>query len=307
MAPRPMLLVAATGDWTKNVPLIEFPVIRQIYAALDAASQVEVVQFDSPHNYHQRSREAMYTFFSKHVLKQGDGPVTEQPFTVEKSEDMLVWHGRELPPNAASYERVFEAWKQTTAVSQPDRETLRYALSVEIPALVESHRVGDRVRLSRPGRYDLVRGIYRDGAGAPVLVIHPGGAEAGREADSFAARPALWIDVWGTGEAKGSRDTKANHFFTFHRTDAQNRVQDILTALAWLRAQHREPVEIVGMEDAAVWVLFAAAADGGAARLNADWSAFDGSDDAFEKKFFVPGIQRVGGLKAAITLTEGMR
>jgi len=307
MAPRPMLLVAATGDWTKNVPLIEFPVIRQIYSVLDAASQVEVVRFDSPHNYHQRSREAMYTFFSKHVLKRDGGPVAEQPFTVEKTEDMLAWHGRELPPNAANYEQVFEAWKKIATVAQADREALRYALSVETPAQVQSHRVGDRVRLSRSGKHDLVRGIYREGAGAAVLVIHPDGAEAGREAESLSGRPALWIDVWGTGEAKGSRDTKTTHFYTFHRTDAQNRVQDILTALAWLRAQYREPVEIVGLGEAAVWARFAAAADGGVYRLNADSSDFDGSDEAFEKKFFVPGIQRVGGWRAAMALTEGMR
>lgn len=250
----------------------------------------------------------MYTFFSKHLLKRGNGPVAEQPFSVEKTEDMLVWHGRELPPNAAKYEQVFEAWKKATAVAQPDREALRYALSVETPAQVESHRVGDRVRLSRSGRHDLVRGIYREGAGAPVLVIHPDGAEAGRAAEPAAAgRPALWIDVWGTGEAKGTRDTKANHFYTFHRTDAQNRVQDILTALAWLRSQYREPVEVVGLGEASVWARFAAAADGGSLVLKAGGNGFDGSDGAFERSFFVPGIQRVGGWRAAMTLTEGMR
>ncbi len=307
MAPRPMLLVSATGDWTKNVPLIEFPVIRQIYSLYDAVSRVEVVQFDSPHNYHQRSREAMYAFFSKHVLHRDAGPVAEQPFTVEKAEDMLVWHGRELPPGAASYEQVFEAWKKTTAADTPDREALRYALSVEIPAQVLSHRVGDQVKLSRAGRWDLVRGIFRDGVGAPVLAVHPDGAEAARQTESAAGRPVLWIDAWGTGEAKGSRDTKANHFYTFHRTDAQNRVQDILTAVAWLRGLYREPVEIVGIGEAAVWAVFAAAADGGALRLRADAADFDGSDEAFERRFFVPGIQRVGGWKAALALTAAVR
>ncbi|MBL8178037.1 MAG: acetylxylan esterase [Bryobacterales bacterium] len=307
MAPRPMLLVAATGDWTKNVPLLEFPVIRQIYSLYDATSRVEAVQFDSPHNYHQRSREAMYTFFSKHVLHRDTGPVAEQPFTVEKPEDMLVFSGRELPAGAATYEGVFQAWKNATAVPQPSREALRHALSVEWPGQVESHRVGDRVRLSRSGKGDLVRGIYRDGTGAPALIVHAGGAEAARNEEAVTGRPALWIDVWGTGESKGSRDTKTNHFYTFHRTDAQNRVQDILTALAWLRTQHRQTVELIGLGEAALWTLFAAAADEEALRLRADWSAFDGSEQAFEKRFFVPGILRAGGLRAAIALTEGKR
>ncbi len=191
MAPRPMLLVAATGDWTKNVPLIEFPVIQQIYSLYDAASQVEVVQFDSPHNYHQRSREAMYTFFAKHVLKQDKGPVAEQSFEVEKEGDMMVWRGRELPAKAAQYEQVFAAWKQATAVTRPDREALRYALSVEAPEQVETQSSGERLKLSRTGKGDLVQGIYQEGSGAPVLVVHGEGAVAGRSAEAVAGRPAV--------------------------------------------------------------------------------------------------------------------
>src|SRR6185436_11856889 len=46
MAPRPMLMVAATGDWTKNVPRVEYPATKAIYALYDAAANVETVQFD---------------------------------------------------------------------------------------------------------------------------------------------------------------------------------------------------------------------------------------------------------------------
>ena len=35
MAPRPMILVSATGDWTKNTPTEEFPAIRAIYDLYD--------------------------------------------------------------------------------------------------------------------------------------------------------------------------------------------------------------------------------------------------------------------------------
>ena len=62
-APRPMLMVSATGDWTKNTPREEFPAIQKIYNLYGAEDGVEEAQFDSPHNYHQDSREAMYKFF----------------------------------------------------------------------------------------------------------------------------------------------------------------------------------------------------------------------------------------------------
>ncbi len=202
---------------------------------------------------------------------------------------------------------MFAEWKKAAAVAKPDREALRYALSVEAPEQVEMQSSGERLKLSRTGKGDLVQGIYQEGSGAPVLVVHAEGAAAGRAAEAVAGRPALWLDAWGTGEAKGTRDTKTNHFYTFHRTDAQNRVQDILTALAWLRSKHAGVVEVRGLGEAGVWVLFAAAADGGALQVRGDWSGFDGSDEAFEKKFFVPGIQRAGGMKAALALTEGRR
>ena len=67
-APRPMLMVSASGDWTHNTPTEEFPEVQSIYRLLDAESQVESVQFDSPHNYHQGSREAVYRFFGKKIL-----------------------------------------------------------------------------------------------------------------------------------------------------------------------------------------------------------------------------------------------
>ena len=40
-APKPQLLVSATGDWTVNVPSEEFPAVQRIYRLLDAESYVE--------------------------------------------------------------------------------------------------------------------------------------------------------------------------------------------------------------------------------------------------------------------------
>ena len=31
-APRPMLMVSATGDWTRETPRVEYPAIKSIYA-----------------------------------------------------------------------------------------------------------------------------------------------------------------------------------------------------------------------------------------------------------------------------------
>ena len=64
-APKPMLLVSATGDWTHNVPKEEYPAIRKIYDLYGKGDQVEVIQIDAPHNFNKLSREAVYRFFAK--------------------------------------------------------------------------------------------------------------------------------------------------------------------------------------------------------------------------------------------------
>ena len=98
MAPRPLLLVAATGDWTKNTPTEEAPDVRSIYALYDAEERFDDVQFDAEHNYNQDSREAVYAFFGKWLMGIDDAAaLKEQTFEMEKNEDLLVFADRDRP------------------------------------------------------------------------------------------------------------------------------------------------------------------------------------------------------------------
>jgi dienelactone hydrolase len=306
MAPRPMLLISATGDWTKAVPAVEFPAIRQVYDLYDARAKLESVQFDSPHNYHKQSREAMYTFFARTLLGASGEEVKEEPFTVEPAEDLLVWYKRTLPANARNVEGIFDEWRELTRVRRPEREPLRYALSVETPQKVFREGGGGRVVL-HGGKGDRVLGRWEEGKGDPLVVVHAEGAEAARSAAPAGGRPALYVDVWQTGSARAPRDTSANHFYTFHRTDAQNRVQDILTALAWVAPRTGGTVELRCPGEAGIWCLFAAAVFEGKLKLRGEVTGFGGADEEFLKRFFVPGIQRVGGIKTALALTAPYR
>ena len=63
-------------------------------------------------------------------------------------------------------------------------------------------------------------------------------------------------------------------------------------------------VELVGIGKAAVWCQFAAAIAPVPVIFHSDLGGFTGTDQDFLNSFFVPGIQRAGGLAAAEALTK---
>src|SRR6266851_848898 len=114
-----------------------------------------------------------------------------------------------------------------------------------------------------------------------------------------ARKPVLILTAFQTGDAVAPRDRGAQHFLTFNRSDDANRVQDILTALAYLKQEGAQNLRVVGIGKAAIWGLFAAAVAPVPVTADGNLNGFAGTDQEFIDQFFVPGIQRAGGLEAA--------
>jgi dienelactone hydrolase len=303
MAPRPMLMVSATGDWTRNTPTSEYPQLRNIWGLYDAADKLDNVHVDAPHNYNQASREAVYRFFGKHVLSLANAAsLVESRTKVERLPDMLVWHNRTLPAGALDFDGVREQWiRMARGQSEFTRERLELVLGSEWPGEVLASVNGPRLVLSRAGRGDRVV-AEQVGSGAPSrIVVHPDGLEAARRA----LRPgesALLVEVFQTGSVKAERDRSHRHFLTFNKSDDAERVQDLLTALAYVRRRHSVMPRLTGLGDAGVWAVFAVAVAPEKIELT-EKPSFSGSDEEFVQRFFVPGIQRAGGWKAALALS----
>lgn len=310
-----MMVVSATGDWTRNVPKEEFPAIRRIYELYGKTGNTDVIQIDAPHNYNQASREAVYRFFGKHVLgAQEDSSFAEKEVREEKLQDLMVLHNRTLPAGALSFGQIFEQWqamsrRQAEGVRDRDtiRERLRLTIGVQWPKEVLDSVQGEQVVLSRAGKGDRVPGIWMDGRAPAALVVHPDGADAARNSREVrelkaSGRAILLIDAFQTGSAVAPRDRSHRFFLTFNRSDDANRVQDILTALAFLKSKKPGEIELVGLDKAAIWSVFAAALAPEKVKLTAATDSFSGTDQEFLDRFFVPGIQRAGGWKAALDL-----
>ncbi len=110
------------------------------------------------------------------------------------------------------------------------------------------------------------------------------------------------IDAFLTGAAKGERKRDVQFFATYNRTDDAERVQDILTSLAFLRPRAKQ-VHLVGIGMSGLWALLARAVAPITGRLVVDAAQFDATDDgAFVRHLFVPCLRRIGDVRTALAL-----
>ncbi len=315
MAPRPMLLVSSTGDWTSHTPAEEFPEIQRIYALYGAAENVRNQHFNANHNYNAASRQAVYGFFAGNLLGMEYSDPPENPMPSIADADLKA---QTLPETALDYESLFRQWRESSERQNEEaadpvdiRARLRLVFGAEWPARVIAASEGARLLLARPGRGDRIPVRWFPGTGAPAVVIHPEGMDAARRSPVVAGllaahRPVMLADVFQTGSAKTHRDRSGTWFLSYNQTDDANRVQDILTVLAYANSRTGEEVNLLGLDDAAIWSVFAAALAPVPVRLSGSPARpFFGTDEEFHERFFVPGIQRAGGWQAAWRLLGG--
>ena len=115
----------------------------------------------------------------------------------------------------------------------------------------------------------------------------------------------LAIDAFRTGElAPLQRDESPYDFLAFNRTDTALRVQDILTAIAYLKT-HAPVVHLVGLGLAGLWALLARGLTSDVALTIADAARFDYDDDnQWVESLFIPHLRRAGDLRTAAALAR---
>ncbi len=283
IAPRPLLMVSATGDWTANTIEREFPAVRSIYALAGAADRVHAVRVQAEHNFNRESREAMYAWMARWL--QGAPAEVKRPekgFTPDSLNDLLVFHQRPLPAGALDAAGVTDAWiaaaSRQAGATPPDTlaRALRHALGY-----------GDRPAAARvTGSSKSVRTVL---LGSPDAALEQRLRSAGFRVQPIAFTP---FDTVAAGQIK--------HFETYNRTAAAQRTADIVAAL-----DAHPGASLVASGDAALAGLLALAiVPGRAAVLNV--GAFDTSSDSdYAAHLYMPGLRRAGGLQTAAVLAGG--
>ena len=109
MAPRPLLMISATTDWTARTPVVEFPAIREIYALYGATDKVAEAQFEAQHGYNLAMRETAYPWLSRWLGFHCPPDFREPSYTAEPPETLLSFGG-DIPARALrSHEELIES------------------------------------------------------------------------------------------------------------------------------------------------------------------------------------------------------
>jgi hypothetical protein len=281
IAPRPMLMISATGDWTANTLEAEFPAVRSLYSLLDAPDRVNAVRFQADHNYNKDSREAMYAWLARWMKgAPADVQVRERGFTADSPADLLVFHQRALPPEALTVDRITANW-----IESARGQLAGTSLDVRARALRHSLGFSDADRTLAP-KAGTVRTVLIAGQDEEL--------ERRLRAARFTVQPITFKSF--DAEAAG----KIRHFETYNRTPAAQRVADIVAAL-----RANPSAALVASGDAALAGLLATAIHTPPAAI-LDVGDFDTGDDAaYVERLYVPGLRRAGDLSTAAAVAGG--
>ncbi len=338
MAPRPMLMVAATGDWTKNTPTVEYPAVRSIYRLFGAEDKLQYVQFDAPHNYHKESREAVYGWFAHWLQERKEAtPIKEQSAGNFPLTDLLVFYGLPRPANELDEKSLTEsliqarkkqyeaAWPRDAAGLEKFKAqygtALKYALMAEYPKtdeVINGPIAGtgrrdfsyESFHISRRGHGERIRLTFMHPAGkriddSYVLIVEPPPLYSDKLVNQLLKAGQTVVRVTSF-EQKPPVETlnKFKFITTYNRSDVANFVQDILTAISCLKQRSPDArLNLIGFGEGGIWTLLARSLAPQIDRMIIDAAQFDNTnDDAFLKQLSIPDIRRAGDFTTAVTI-----
>ena len=329
IAPRPLLLVSASGDWTKDTPENEFPKLRRAYGNFGAADRVANVHVDASHNLNSETRGAVYRWFDRWLaVERHADQYLESAFPVAVEALHVTSEERAASSDAAMMSSLRQAAAgdaQVSELHETTRERLQLCVGLDIAesATVEaittaqgdSGIIGDKSRiLIRRARQELVslREFGAGGAAGAALVIVGATGSAGTlnelrkeigelvEGGCCALLPDPFLNpAWATRNGRMGRNHDVRYFSTYNRTDSAEQIRDVVSTIDYAATALGSRVRLlVGRRGQARIALAAAAL-----RVDVDEVLVDASEfETGESGFFVPGLLRAGGPAAFFSL-----
>ncbi|MBT4100179.1 MAG: hypothetical protein HOC05_11300 [Gemmatimonadetes bacterium] len=267
IAPRPMLLLGCTGDWTHHMRERELPAMRQLYDLYKRPVSIDGFYQDEGHNYNRRAREAVYSWMVRWLMKGGAKPTarvgeTETPVPARKR---LLVFDKPIPPYKDAIRRpkqLFDMWQdlhRKPASSADVTDVLQVELPEKKDILIRSQPARHQYRGSRSGLYSITYGRFSQDSSIQARFLPPATKAnrtlvllrqwAGKDAwAAFCGKPSapvrkLMDDGWGVvipllfgqqGSAPAEEfDRKADTYLatTYGKTTHMHQADDILTTV----------------------------------------------------------------------------
>ncbi|MBV9471255.1 MAG: acetylxylan esterase [Abitibacteriaceae bacterium] len=337
MAPRPMLMIAATGDWTKTTPQVEYPAVRHIYRLYGAEEHLAEHQVDAPHNYNRESREYVYAWMVRWLQHKPMGErIAEQPYPHEKDEDLLALAPGarpegELKPESlvtnliqAAQARLQQLVPQgRSGVKRFDQEMrpgFTACVGVNFPSetgiMAEggtpetiTHGSKHSLILSRRSIGDRVIGQLFEPSGkakGAVLMVAPTNAiELNEVVNELLHRNRIVLVIQPFFRPPGAATYPDTDFsLTYNLSPAANQAQDVLTALSYLHGRNKRwKLDLLAFGGAGLSSLVGQSLDTVIGRVAIDCQEANLDEDAaYQHLLFMPSIRCLGGIETALAL-----
>jgi len=318
IAPRHLLLVAATGDWTRNTLKVELPAIRAVYALYRQERRASAVMIDAGHNSNRESREAVYAFFHRTLARRflyAAAPRESDTVPLPSREELLI--GDAIRARAvASRAEILAAWKAMAiarTASMPLeslRERMAAVFNIAMPPQVTVPEATPELVLLRTDTGTPVRARWVTPPAAETaafeIAVSPEGlacAECLRPGpDASPARARLLVQVY---KAAAPPEPFRLERATFHRTNFAERAQDILAAIRYVSGfSAQKPVRLSCTGLARAWCLLAAASAPPEMNLELAGGVDAGATAGLTEYLNRPGIAYAGGLPVLFRLAS---
>jgi cephalosporin-C deacetylase-like acetyl esterase len=349
VAPKPQIIVGASGDWTTTTMTMEGPSLAKIYQLYGKPEQERHVLFNYGHNINKDSREAVYAFFGNKLLGISDEaklkepsykmePVaalrvfpdsTPMPADAKNAKQMTEWL---IAQGKARREHLFPKDSASLARFQKTYRTVwEHTLCVEIPKPSNIKSDAESAKATPGGATiidNLVIGRKRGGDRIPLtlvsennadkkqevhLIVRSGGrqslttaeiAEATQKGYALALLDPFLMGEQADKKLLAQRRRPFLEFFsTYNRTNMQERVQDVLTTIAFLRTlPNIGRVVLHGQGEGGLIAMLAAPV---ADEVIADVARLDLLSDTvlLEEENYVPGLRQMGDVETALLLS----
>ncbi|HXK58762.1 MAG TPA: acetylxylan esterase [Acidobacteriota bacterium] len=303
-APRPLLMISTSGDWTKNTPQIEFPAMQQIYRLFGFPDRVANVHLNYEHNYNKDSREAAYAWFSRWLLGTKT-EVREQPFTVEERKKLEA----RLPQTPVTLEVLLRRFSRQADAQIEDarpanwpgilafRETYGTALTHVLET--GPWKLAPEARLNIPED--------RSTAVPALLVVHPPEkAEKARELEQRYSQQG-WIVATLSPYPESRRvrpPEDIEHWTTYNPTPPAIQVAEIRELMRQLLDRRDvTSLDVIGLDSCGPLVLLARALEPRVAHTSIDFPYPEVTDELLAETLFIPLLRRAGDFRTAAVMT----